>query len=99
MIRGTTPVLEFTLPFDTDIIAEAWVSLAQNDVVVIDKQLKDCRCGNNVLTVELTQEETLKLDCSCKTEIQIRVRTVDGKAAASNIITEETNRILKDGVI
>ena len=99
MIRGTTPVLEFTLPFDTNVIAEAWVSLAQNDVVVINKQLEDCRCGNNKLTVELTQEETLKLDCSCKTEIQIRVRTVDGKAAASNIITEETNRILKDGVI
>ncbi len=99
MIRGTTPVLEFTLPFDTSVIAEAWVSLAQNDVVVIDKQLNDCRCGNNVLTVELSQEETLKLDCNCKTEIQIRVRTVDGKAAASNIITEDTNRILKDGVI
>lgn len=29
MIRGTTPTLEFTLPFDTSLIAEMYVTMAQ----------------------------------------------------------------------
>ena len=37
MIRGTTPTLEFTLPFEVDLIAEAYVTISQNQSVVIDK--------------------------------------------------------------
>lgn len=99
MIRGTTPTLEFTIPFDTSLLAEAYVTLSQNQTVVIDKALEDCTCDDRKLTVRLTQEETLKLDCNCKTEIQIRARTNSGDAIASDIITVNTKRILKDGVI
>lgn len=31
MIRGTTPTLEFTLPFDTSLIAEMYVTIAQGE--------------------------------------------------------------------
>lgn len=99
MIRGTTPTLEFTVPFDTSILAEAWVTLSQNDKVVLNKRLKDCKCDERKLSVKLTQEETLLLDCKCMTEIQIRARTQEGEALVSQIITEDTGRILKDGVI
>lgn len=99
MIRGTTPTLEFTLPFDINMIAEAWVTLSQRDEVVMNKELKDCMCEDNKLIVKLTQAETLKLDCECNTEIQIRVRTKEGEALASDIITVGTDRILKDGEI
>lgn len=99
IIRGTTPTLEFGLPFDTSLLAEAWVTLSQNDVVVLNKKLEDCKCDNRKLSVKLTQEETLKLSCDCKTEIQIRARALEGDALASDIITVNTNRILKDGVI
>ena len=99
MIRGTTPTLEFTIPFDTELLAEAYITLAQNKTVVIDKKLSECQCSENVITVKLTQEETLKLQCNCLTEIQIRVRTKDGNALASDIETISPDRILKDGVI
>lgn len=99
MIRGTTPTLEFTIPFDAGQLAEAYVTLSQNGEIVIDKALHDCQCGGNKLSVKLTQEETLKLQCECITEIQIRARTLEGEAIASNIIREQTERILKDGVI
>ena len=99
MIRGTTPTLEFDVPFDTELLAEAYVTLSQNREIVVDKPLTECQCSGNKITVRLTQEETLKLDCECNTEIQIRARMVDGNAVASNIITVSTNRILKDGVI
>lgn len=99
MIRGTTPKLEFTLPFNTSEITEAFVTLAQNDVVLVDKALTDCECDERKLSVRLTQEETLKLSCDCKTDIQVRVRTKAGDALASEIIRESTYKILKDGVI
>lgn len=99
MIRGTTPTLEFMLPFSTDMIAEAFVTLSQNKQIVIDKMLCDCICNENKLTVKLTQAETLELQCDCKTEIQIRCKTLDGDALASDIISVNTDRILKDGEI
>lgn len=99
MIRGTTPTLEFLIPFDTGQLAEAYVTLSQNGQVVLDKALAECNCNENKLSVRLTQEETLKLKCSFVTEIQIRARTLEGEAIASQIIRESTERILKDGVI
>lgn len=99
IIRGTTPTLEFTIPFDTELIEEAFVTLSQNREVIIDKPLKDCECSENKLSVQLTQDETLSLVCDCITEIQVRVKLKDGAAMASNIITVDTNRILKDGAI
>lgn len=99
MIRGTTPTLEFTIPFETSLLAEAWVTLSQGGVEVLNKELEDCTCDTYKLTVRLTQEETLLLDCDCMTDIQLRVRTLTGDALASDVITEYTRRILKDGVI
>lgn len=99
MIRGTTPKLEFTIPFDTSELAEAFVTLSQNDTVIIDKTLSDCKCDVHMLSVRLTQEETLKLSCNSRTDIQLRVRTKAGDALASNIFTVSTYKILKDGVI
>lgn len=99
MIRGTTPTLEFTLPFAASALAEAYITLAQRGTVVVDKCLEDCKCDGNMLILRLTQEETLRLDSQYTTEIQIRVRTPAGEALASNIMRESTERILKEGVI
>lgn len=99
MIRGTTPTLEFTIPFDTNLLEEAYVTLAQNKKIVIDKSLSECRCSDNVLSVKLTQEETLLLSSNSTVEIQIRARTKDGNAVASEIMAVSPDRILKDGVI
>ena len=99
MIRGTTPLLEFAIPFDTSLLAEAYVTLSQKGVVLVDKPLAECKCDADKLSVRLTQEETLKLEDDCTTEIQVRARTTSGDAIASAIIRENTERILKDGVI
>lgn len=99
MIRGTTPTLEFVIPFETKFLATAYITLAQNDKVVLEKELTECNCGERVLSVRLKQEETLKLQCDCKTEIQLRAKTVEGDGLASDIFVVDTERILKDGVI
>lgn len=99
MIRGTTPKLEFTLPFEVDQISEAFITFVQRDKVVLEKSISECSVGEKTLQFQLTQEETLKLTAGCVTEIQIRVLMNSGDALASNIIRINTERILKDGVI
>jgi hypothetical protein len=103
MIRGTTPTLEFELPFSVSDLSEMYISLAQKIAgvcsVIVDIDMARCTCAGNVVSVKLTQEETLKLSAGRDTEIQIRAKTVTGDAIASDIITVPTDRILKDGVI
>lgn len=99
MIRGTTPVLEFTLPFSTSHLTEAYISFAQRGTVVIEKTLQDCVCTENTMQLKMTQKDTLSLHENRKTEIQIRVKTLDGDALASVIMVVDTDRILKDGEI
>lgn len=99
MIRGTTPTLTFKLPFDTELLAEVWVTLSQVGKIVLNKDLKQLQRTGDTLTLTLTQEETLKLTHGVATEIQVRARTIDGNALASQIIAVPTEEILKDGVI
>ena len=99
MYRGTTPTLKFTLPFDTSTLEAVWVTIAQGGKVIINKEKSDCDLKGNDISVTLTQEETLALESENKAEIQLRVLTTDGLALASEIFRENTDYILKDGVI
>lgn len=101
MIRGTTPTLEFTMPFDTSLIAELYITITQNNATALEKTLSDCNCNDTSVSLTLTQEDTLRLEQKpySDSEMQIRVRTVAGEALASNIMRIYVGRILKDGVI
>lgn len=99
MFRGTTPTLKFTLPIETSAIAAAYISVEQNRRVILEKSIEDCTLSGNTISVKLTQEETLKLGVSDRTEIQLRVRLADGNALASQIFMVPIDRILKNGVI
>lgn len=61
MIRGTTPTLEFTLPFDTSLIAEMYVTIAQGEKTVLEKTLSDCNCSGTSVSLTLTQEDMQKI--------------------------------------
>lgn len=99
MIRGTTPTLEFALPFDVDMIENGYVTLSQNGEETINKQLSDCVMEGRKVSVTLTQADTLKLDDKVNVEIQLRVRTVTGDVLASDIYCTDVGRILKGGEI
>lgn len=101
MIRGTTPTLEFTLPFDTSLIAEMYITLTQNGTTMLEKTLSDRNCSGTSVSLTLTQEDTLGLQQQprLQAEIQIRVRTTSGEALASDIMSVYVGRILKEGVI
>ena len=99
MRRGTTPTHTFTIPFDTGAIEKVRVVYAQSDMVKIVKRECDVEMEGNVISVTLTQAETLRLDCKLQTEIQLRVVTLAGEALASDIITVSTGRCLSDEVL
>lgn len=99
MRQGTTPKHTFTLPFDTNIVDKVRVVYAQRDDVKIVKTEADAEMEGNALSVKLTQEDTLQLNSSLKTYVQVRVVTHDGNAFASDIITVNTERCLDGEVL
>lgn len=100
MIRGTTPTLEFIVPFDTDLLKNAYITLSQNNKVVINKQLNDCEIDIRKLSVKLSQEETLQLSSRYRAEIQVKVKFKDSEDVfASNIIYTDIDKILNEEVI
>lgn len=99
MYRGTTPTISYRLPFPADQLAEAYITVAQNDEVKIEKSLAECQTESDTITAMLSQEDTLKLDRRLLAEIQLRVRTLAGEALATDPEIEHVGKILKDGVI
>lgn len=99
MIRGTTPTLTFTLPFNTSIIDVLYITFSQKDQEVFTLEKSDCILSDNVITAKLTQNQTLAFNHNSLVEIQIRVLTNDGDSLASDTIRTGVEKILKDGEI
>ena len=97
MYRGTTPTITINCDIDVSEFVTMWITFRT-------QQLATYAPPKQVVTVSLTQADTLLLgslspDEDQQVEVQIRGRTEDGRAFASNIMTAPLSRILKDGVI
>ena len=107
MTRGTTPTHTFTLPdnLKTATISALYITYAQHGETVLEKTLADVTNNDGVLTCALTQADTLAFDVKnqvCnrdKVNIQVRIKTSDGVAMASDIMAIPISDILKDGEI
>ena len=104
IIRGTTPSISFHINTELDLskIAEVWITFKAKygtpheatytkDDVTIDAQ-------NGNINLFLSQQATLAFTDN-PYNIQIRLRTDDELAYASNILETPIGKILKDGVI
>lgn len=99
MYRGTTPTLKFSLPFDVSFIDVVWVTFSQKNKEIFTIETEDCVLEEKTITMELTQNQTLRLQGKDEVEIQVRILTHEGEALASNIFKTTVKRILKDGEI
>ena len=99
MIKGTTPTHYFTLPFDTDILANARVTYAQNEIVILTKELNECKCDKNVISCKLSQEETLKFNYPKPVQIQVSILTKGGDLLKSDILTVSIKQCLDKEVL
>jgi len=99
MIRGTTPLHVFKLPFSTENIEKVRVIYSQNNKPVVKKELCDCTLEGNTIKLKLTQEDTLELDCKFPVEIQVRVLMAGGDVLASFPLETSLYRCLEDEVL
>lgn len=99
MIRGTTPTHSFTINIDTALIEKLLISYAQDDTEIITKDKDDCVLQGNTIACTLSQEDTLKFNCKKAVMIQLKVKTVDGAVAMTDIITTTVGKCLNDEVI
>ena len=105
IIRGTTPTIAFHVNgnFDMTQIAEVWITFKPKyattseektfdiDDVTIDTEKRE-------ISLSLTQEDTLAFS-SLDTLVQLRIRTNNDEAYATDIFETKIGRILKEGVI
>ena len=99
MIRGTTPLHTFTLPFSTELCNTVRVIYGQNGQPVLVKSGSDLRLDGNNIELKLTQEDTLKLCGGMYVDIQVRVLTHGGDALASDVVKVPVGRCLENEVI
>lgn len=99
MIRGTTPLHTFELPFPTDEIKEVHIIYLQNESEVLVKTKKDCEFNENLIQTELSQEDTFLFDDKYPVEIQMRVLTYRGKVLNSVVTTIDCYRCLESEVL
>lgn len=105
MYRGTTPTLIFKFPFSCEMMEICHIAFSQKRSCysekaepIFIKQLSDCKKDGDKLLLELSEEDTLRLDDSKEVEIQLRISFGD-KKAASEIFRTTVGRILEDGCL
>lgn len=92
MRQGTTPIHTFTLPFDTGTVQKARVIYAQGGDPKIIKT--DVGMDGNTISVQLSQEDTLKLDCNERVYIQLHILTQAGDSLVSPVFTKFVRELL-----
>lgn len=99
MIRGSTPTHIFEIPFDTSNIADLRVIYSQNGREIVSKRPAECTLDGQVITVTLTQEDTLKFDCSQMVKIQLKILSTNGRALLSDVMLKDVDECLSDEVL
>jgi hypothetical protein len=102
MIRGTTPIILYRLPFTTEIIKSAEITIKYVDglkKILIIKKLADCEIGEKTIGTRLTQEETLQFPAPAIVSVQLRVVTTDDVILATLPKTTTVEILLAEDVI
>lgn len=99
MRRGTTPTLQITISGLEDIQTSKLYLTLKQDSIIIEKTEKDVTIDGNVLSAELTQEDTLAFIANKNVLLQVRILSASDTAYATNILSIPAGAILKDGVI
>ena len=99
MRRGTTPTHIFDVDIDTSLIKEAKITYTQDDKIILEKRVNDCEITQGRIKTKLTQEETLKFDCTKFVYIQIRALMINGDCLATDVIMASVDKCLDNEVL
>lgn len=96
MIPGTTHKIRIRFPFDVLRITDLNVYISQNDKIVITKPMSECKLNRNRAIIELSPEETIKLNPYFKyAKIQAVGETNRGKTFSTDIETLKISNTLE----
>lgn len=100
MRRGTNPVLTFELP-EAITISALYITFQQDRKTVLEKSLTDVTYDeeSGIITLPLSQQDTLKFSEHEPVWVQIRLRDNLENAVASEPMRVNVGEIFKDGVI
>ena len=100
MWRGTTPTHTFTLPdgIRAEDFTVIFITYSQNGTPVLEKEKADMTLEDNIIRLTFSQADSLLFDAG-PVKIQLRAKTADGQAVASEIVSTTAKEILKDGEI
>lgn len=99
MIRATTPTHTIELPFGRDYIKRLLITYKQGGNIVLEKTEEDVTFDGNVVSYDLTQEETRQFKAGMQVKLQIRVLSHNGKAPATRTFTLPVDDVLNDEVL
>ena len=100
MRRGTTPTYSFTLPAGMKLrdFTAAYLTFSQSGHTVLEKTINELEATEKGFRFFLSQADTLCFKPG-PVYIQLRARTLDGTAVASDIISAVAQGVRKDGEI
>lgn len=98
-MRGTTPIHLFRLPFDASLIKSVKITYSHDKTPVLVKETEDCTLQSNIISVKLTQEETLLFENNWLVDIQLRVLLENGDALRSDVFHRFTGVLLDEEVL
>ena len=98
MQRGTTPTNIFRTDVDLTNASVLFITYKQHGKVVLEKSIDDVKIQKNIVSVYLSQKDTLLFTEGIVT-IQIRAKFSDGSVIASSLIRTNAREILKEGEI
>lgn len=97
---GCTVEHNFALPCSRDELAALYVTMNQGYETILEKELKDIKVVDMRGYVTLTEDETLLFDyAKGPVDIQVRGVTNDEIVFKSNVITIDSDILLKGGKI
>lgn len=101
MFRGTTPTLQFKIPYTEDQVQLGYITFSRNGKLFLDIPFSDERVSLEDYSVSVTfsQEDTLRFNSRAVYSIQLRILLEDDVAVASNEMTMPVEAILKNGII
>jgi len=82
--RGTTPTLTFEFDTSLDEFQIMHIAFEQNGSVVFIKTKENCYIDGNIVSVTLSQAETMLLKSGVKVNVQISVKYQDGTVDRTN---------------
>lgn len=99
MYRGGTPELRYELPMAYEgYVEKCRLTFKQNERTVLEKRESDFTVNGNMISVKLTQEETLKFSKGDYT-MQLKIKTLDGNILYSEKISEFVKGTLNEEVL